>query len=138
MRSTVPCSSGMLSALILSLQACIFSSQSLGVDGSRGNRTTIVLGYLTPMTGSYTGGILTSAAVPIAIDKVNTEYLIEGYWLEYSWRDSSCNAGKGLSAMSDFLEEGAAVFIGPSCSIACEPSQLLASARKVVQVGRCS
>lgn len=96
----------------------------------------LVLGFLTPMGGGWDGGRTHSGAVPVAIKKANQDpYLLsQGYQFAYAWKDSQCNAGRSLAAMSELLDIGVDVFIGPGCSTACELTQLLASNRNLVQV----
>ena len=84
--------------------------------------------------GRWDGGRTNSAAVPLAIDFVNKDPSLLGYKIAFIWRDSQCSAGKALAAMSELLDAGVDVFIGPGCSVACEPTQLLASNRNILQV----
>ena len=71
------------------------------------------------MGGGWDGGRTSSAALPLAIDVVNKYPSLEGYRIGYVWRDSRCNAGKALAAMSELLDIGVDAFIGPGCSTAC-------------------
>ena len=94
----------------------------------------LLLGFLTPMSGGWDGGRTSSAAIPLAIDVVNKDPSLQDYRVGFVWRDSQCDAGKALAAMSELLDIGVDAFIGPGCSIACEPTQLLASNRNLLQV----
>ena len=97
----------------------------------------LVIGFLTPMGGSWAIGPTSNGAVPVAIEKANRYPELQGeggYRLDFVWRDSGCDAGKALAGMADLLELGVDVVIGPACSIACEPVQLLASSQELLQV----
>ena len=108
-----------------------FAPRARAVDPAK----TIILGFLTPMSGGiWDGGRTNSGALTLAVKHVNSEGLLGDYSLNYLWRDSQCDAGKALAAMSELLDAGADVFIGPGCSTACEPTQLLVSNRDLVQV----
>ena len=86
------------------------------------------------MAGAWDAGRTHSGALPVALRKANRYLALYDYHLDYVWRDSQCDAGKSLAAMSQLLDMGVDAFIGPGCSLACEPTQLLASNRNVLQV----
>ena len=89
---------------------------------------------MTSITGkSWNPGRTHSGALDLAVDVVNAAGWLGQYRLGYKWRDSQCDAGKGLAAMSELLDVGVDAFIGPACSIVCEPTQLLASNRGLLQ-----
>ena len=85
----------------------------------------------------YCGSL--SGAVPVAVDVINS-YFIKArqgdtaYNFSFVWRNSGCDPGVAVGAMSELLEQGVDVFVGPGCSAACEATQLLASNRHTAQV----
>ena len=106
----------------------------LNVTIAGSSQYTLELGFMTSITGeSWNGGRTHSGALALAVDVVNAAGWLGQYRLGYKWRDSQCDAGKGLAAMSELLDVGVDAFIGPACSIACEPTQLLASNRGLLQ-----
>ena len=90
------------------------------------------------MGGQWDGGRTNSGALVLAMQQVNNSTLLGEYKMDFLWRDSGCDAGKGLGAMSELLDEGVDAFIGPGCSLVCEPTQLLASNRNTLQVCLCT
>ena len=100
----------------------------------------MTIGFLSAMTGAWDIGRVISGALPLAIDAVNANLAVEleGYELGYVWRDSGCNPGQALAGMGELIDLNVDFFIGPACSSACEPTQLLASNRGVPQVRRSS
>ena len=99
-----------------------------------GNNKTLTIGFLVSMSGPYTGGMTMASTIPIAIDDLAGDPLLHGYRLKYLWRDSGCYPGKALQSMTELLNEGVDVIIGPSCSYCCKPTQYLASTLKLAQV----
>ena len=85
------------------------------------------------MQGQWDAGRTMSGAVPLAIEYVNEQKLTENFEIAFVWRDSQCNPGKALAAMSELMELKVDAFIGPGCSVATEPTQLLASNRGFAQ-----
>ena len=98
--------------------------------------TELVIGFLTPMEGAWNAGQTISGAVPVAVDFVNSFFYKTdiAYNVSFVWRNSGCDPGVALGAMSELLEHGVDVFVGPGCSAACEATQLLASNRHTAQV----
>ena len=92
------------------------------------------MGYLVPMSGSWDIGTAMAAAVPVALEDIVQRGLFSGFTIETVWKDSGCSPGTGLAALSDLLNEGIDFLIGPACSVACQPTQMLAAAKKISQV----
>ena len=98
-------------------------------------KRTLVVGYLIPMDGGWDGGKAMASALSIAIDDVNKDPLMmDGYQLTFKWRNSKCSPGHALKGMTSLLTENIDYLIGPGCSVACEPTQLLASTVDLTQV----
>ena len=113
--------------LILALGSC--ADQLPGLK-----KTTLKVGYLVPMTGSWDIGTAMASAVPVALEEIEQRGLFARFSVEMFWKDSGCNAGTGLAAFSDLLNEGIDVLVGPACSVACQPTQMLAAAKNISQV----
>ena len=62
--------------------------------------------------------------MPVALEALDPE-ILAGYSLKFVWRNSACSPGLALSAMTSLMKEDVDFFIGPACSVACEPTQLL-------------
>ena len=92
------------------------------------------VGFLVPMEGSWDEGRTMAPATPLAIEALSGDPLLDGWRLKLSWRNSACSPGKALAATTDLLSEGIDFLLGPSCSVACEPTQLLASTINLAQV----
>ena len=93
----------------------------------------MTIGYLLPISGGSKTGSKMASALPIALDSLNGGPILEGWTLDFVWRDSVCNPGKALKAMTDLLAEDIDLIVGPGCSVACEPTQLLASTTNLPQ-----
>ena len=92
------------------------------------------LGYLVPVTGPEKMGQKMAAAVAIRIDELNGTPLMEDWRFEYYLRDSGCSPGKALKELTFLLADGIDVLVGPGCSVACGPTQLLLSSMNLPQV----
>ena len=108
---------------------------------------TFHLGVLFPWqgflpVGSKGGG---GGGVNLAVDEINNNtksafpMLQSGYHrLNFSWADTQCDAAVGLPLISDmYYGDGfqpVDAFIGPGCSVICEPGGLLVSKWKVPMV----
>ena len=118
--------------VILALGACADQVQPSGL-----NKTALKVGYLVPMTGSWDIGTAMASAVPVALEEIEQRGLFAGFSVQMIWKDSGCSAGTGLAALSDLLNEGVDVLVGPACSVACQPTQMLAAAKNISQVRIC-
>ncbi|XP_022085768.1 atrial natriuretic peptide receptor 1-like [Acanthaster planci] len=99
----------------------------------------INLGLLFPWEGSNPVGSYGGGAAAIAVDKVNSEGRQEygaihaaGLEFDYIWRDTNCETKVGLPVFSDLHYENELgvpidAYIGPGCSIICEPGGILAA-----------
>ena len=105
---------------------------AIATSVSAADEKTLKIGYMVPMTGSWDIGRSMAAAVPVALDALDPS-LMGGYKLEYTWRNSSCAPGHALAALTSLLAVGVDVLIGPACSVACEPTQLLAATTNIPQ-----
>ena len=96
---------------------------------------TLVVGYLVPMDGGWDIGPSMASAVSVAIDAVNDNPLLsDGYHFAFTWRNSACSPGQALKGMTSLLaDEKVDFLVGPACSVACEPTQLLASTIDLAQ-----
>jgi hypothetical protein len=55
--------------------------------------------------------------------------------ITYSWKEVECDRSKALAALSQILEEGPVdAVIGPHCSVACESTAILTSARELPHI----
>ena len=90
---------------------------------------TFTIGLLDPIHRQ-----MTAAAALVAVDEINKSKILEELTIRILWRDSDCDPGQALRGMSELLKEGVDIILGPTCSIACEPTQYLASALNMPQV----
>ena len=125
-------SRGLASAVSIFLLLASISSVS-GQDEEK----TLHIGFLIPMEGAWDGGRTMAPAAPIAIEALQGDPLLDGYKLTWSWRNSACSPGTALKMMTELLAEGIDMLLGPSCSVCCEPTQLLASTTNLPQVIIC-
>ena len=105
----------------------------LAINSCHSDTDTIVLGVLFPWRGFYPAGSHGAAgAISIALDAVRSDTknfkLINdgGYTFNYTWADTKCSIQLGLPAIVDmyFGRKGhprVDAFIGPVCSVVCEP-----------------
>ena len=82
---------------------------------------------LLPLSGSsWPGGWTIAGALPLAVDRVNSDpTLLPGRNLTYTFRDSACSSSKALQGLADMVlnnDGGVDALIGPGCSVACEPT----------------
>ena len=115
-------------SFLLSTVILCFAINSCQIDAG-----TIVLGVLFPWGGFYPAGSHGAAgAVSIALDAVHSDSknfkLIHdgGYNFNYTWADTKCSIEFGLPAIADMYlgRKGyprVNAFIGPVCSVVCEP-----------------
>ena len=96
------------------------------------------LGVLFPWDGflpigSKGGG---GGAVSLAIHEINTKKVLFPYMrsgnhsIRFSWADTQCDAKIGLPLIADmyyagFSSQPVEAFVGPGCSVICEPGGLL-------------
>uniref|UniRef100_A0ABM0M6S0 Guanylate cyclase n=1 Tax=Saccoglossus kowalevskii TaxID=10224 RepID=A0ABM0M6S0_SACKO len=95
------------------------------------------LGLLLPWDGFWPVGKHAAGAALVAIDFINADAQFSaihtnGHNLSLAWRDDKCDVGVGLSQLVDLWSvkydgNHLDAFIGPGCSIICEPGGLLAS-----------
>ncbi|XP_070536363.1 atrial natriuretic peptide receptor 1-like isoform X2 [Ptychodera flava] len=97
----------------------------------------IHLGLLLPWDGFWPVGKHAAGAASVAVDSVNEDDRFSairegGHNLTLSWRDDKCEVGTGLSQLVDlwnlqYDKNPIDAFIGPGCSILCEPGAQLAA-----------
>ncbi|XP_071788084.1 atrial natriuretic peptide receptor 1-like isoform X1 [Asterias amurensis] len=106
---------------------------------------TINLGLLFQWEGANPVGSRGGGAAKIAIDEINSEIgrhrygaiHAAGHQLDFVWKNTNCETKVGLPVFSDLHtdenEFGRPVdaYIGPGCSIICEPGGILAAHWKV-------
>lgn len=113
---------------------CIFLTAVVFLFVLAGNRKGIDskklrIGALIPWNGSWPAGPRLASAIIVAIEKVRDLNLLPGYNLTYIWKDSFCQIGPSLRALSDLrvLKPSIDVFIGPACSMGCTSCGFLAA-----------
>ena len=106
----------------------------LQVASQEADHKFLTIGFLVAMEGAWDGGRTMAPTVPVAIEDLNGTPLLHGYTLKYIWKNSACSPGTALKEMTNLLSEGIDLLLGPSCSICCEPTQLLASTINLAQV----
>ncbi|XP_044174474.1 atrial natriuretic peptide receptor 1-like [Acropora millepora] len=97
---------------------------------SSASHDEIKIGALIPWNGSWEAGQRMASALLVGFDTVqNKMNLLQDYNLTYSWKDSECNAGATLRALTDFQanEPDIHAYIGPGCSVGCVPGGFLAA-----------
>ena len=101
--------------------------------------TNLHLAVLVPTADSWPEGRASIGAIALAIDAVNAHGLlgpmIRRSKITYSWKEVDCDRSKSLAALSQILEQGPVdAVIGPHCSVACESTAILTSARELPQI----
>ena len=94
----------------------------------------LLIGFLVPMDGAWDIGTTMASALPMAVDNLQEDPSLAGYNVTWMWRNSECRPGAALAAMTELLQKGADILVGPGCSTSCEPTQLLASTINLAQV----
>ena len=123
--------------IILSLCVHYLSCNQLRMEGSE-----IKMGILTyfspfrPYGPPFTVGQL-GAAVPVAVDKINSNSSILGNTtIKVIWQNSGCRNKIALDGLVTLVKDKEVeVVIGPPCGIACEATGLLTSQWNIPQVG---
>ncbi len=94
---------------------------------------TFLLGVLFPWKGFYPAGSHGAAgAIPIVLDAIKSDSnnfpLLHnfGYTFNYTWADTQCSIQLGLPLIADMYfgrqnRSRVDAFIGPVCSVVCEP-----------------
>ncbi len=94
------------------------------------------LGVVVPWTGFYAVGKRSGGAVTLAVEKVNEDNETfrkiheDGHSLKFIWEDDECSESIGLPLVAEMAigrDEPVDVFIGPGCSVVCEPAGHLVS-----------
>ena len=114
-----------------------YSCMGKATQPERLNQNVLKLGILLDMSEPGAMGPSVIGAVELAVNAVNSNPdLLGGKTLTYIWRDEGCDAKIGMAAASRMLEEDGPfdVIIGPSCSVACESTGFLTSARNLLQI----
>ncbi len=118
-----------LVVLVYALGLQIQYVESRNVQGKAVNNT-LTLGFTLPWTKGWLLGPQIGAAVILGIHEVYNRDLLQGYDVEWIFRDSLCNAKTGMhnavnmwSSVDDL--DG---IIGDGCSTVCQPVSLLAAA----------
>ena len=70
-----------------------------------------------------------ASSLLVAFETVTKLNLLPGYSWTYIWKDSKCDTGATLAALSDFKlkEHPINAVIGPACSVGCIPGAYLAA-----------
>lgn len=98
------------------------------------------MGLLFQWEGANPVGSRGGGAAKIAIDEINSEagkqrygaIHAAGHELDFVWKDTNCETKVGLPVFSDLhnnneLGRSVDAYIGPGCSIICEPGGILAA-----------
>jgi ABC-type branched-subunit amino acid transport system substrate-binding protein len=64
----------------------------------------------------------------VGVEEVYSRGILPGYNISWSWRDTYCKPRQGLAMAVDLWSEGVDAFVGPGCSVVCEPVGLLSAA----------
>ncbi len=110
--------------LYLSISEICFDTAVSKLDGS-----ILTIGYLVPWEQGWLVGPHLGSAVMLGIKEVEKRQLLPGYHLKWEMRDTYCEPRRGMQmAMDLWFSEDIDVFIGPACSVVCEPVSLLSAA----------
>ncbi|XP_033126595.1 atrial natriuretic peptide receptor 1-like [Anneissia japonica] len=91
------------------------------------------LGFLVPWDGFWPVGQRAGGAMTVAIETINNDSNFSaihdgGHTLSFIWNDTDCDTSKGLASILDMYEKYSVdAFIGPGCSVICEPGGYLAN-----------
>ena len=109
-----------------------------------GHTKVFNLGILFPWTGSSSAiGKRAAGAVTLALHEIRENNLtfaalnLRGHRLVFQWRDDQCEQSVGLPLVAEMAigqHPGVDAFIGPGCSVICEPGGLLAAKWNVPMV----
>ncbi len=91
---------------------------------------TLTLAYSLPWSGGWPVGGTLASAIVLGIKEVHNRQLLNGYEVEWIWRDSYCEPRRGMQAAVDMWTSVDKLdgIIGDGCSNVCEAQGLLAAA----------
>ena len=70
----------------------------------RADGTSLTLGLLLPVTGSWRGGRTIAGAAALAVQRINADSsLLGGMRVEYAWADAGCGVKSGVDAQAMLL-----------------------------------
>jgi ABC-type branched-subunit amino acid transport system substrate-binding protein len=113
---------------------CTHACTSWLPTAAQDNRSTILIGFLVPLTDNDKALITDAAA--LAVKRINNDSsLLHASHLESVFAEADCSAPAALASLSKLLEEGPlAAVIGPGCSVACEATGFLTAGRDLPQI----
>ena len=123
-----------LPTFLLLLWCLTFDPTFADSDVEKARVKALLIGFLVPMDGAWDIGTTMASALPMAVDNLQEDPSLAGYNVTWMWRNSECRPGAALAAMTELLQKGADILVGPGCSTSCEPTQLLASTINLAQV----
>ena len=89
------------------------------------------IGVVFPWTGFYEVGKRSGGAVSVAVERINADndtfetFHQQGHSLKFVWEDDKCDESVGLPLVAEMAigrNESVDSFIGPGCSVVCEPA----------------
>lgn len=96
------------------------SSTSDAGEVSPDGSDSILFGVISAITGaSATSGVQIKNAIEIAVDEINSSGGLLGRTVDLRIQDAQCQAGPGVSAANNLIEQGVDFVLGPVCSSAC-------------------
>ncbi len=112
--------------LIISLLPCCLSHNIQGIALNN----TFTLGLTIPWVTGWKIGYYIGSAIILGIEEVQRRQILQGYDIEWVWRDSQCEPKRGVQMAVDMWDSvpDLDAILGDGCSNVCQPVSLLASA----------
>ena len=104
---------------------------------------TFLFGLLFPWEGFAEVGSHSAGAVTLAVEEINNDTVTfpmfhkRGHRVNFTWADTKCDVGIGLPIITDMYfnsPDPVDFFIGPGCSVICEPGGHLATDWKIPMI----
>ncbi|XP_076266824.1 receptor-type guanylate cyclase Gyc76C-like isoform X1 [Rhynchophorus ferrugineus] len=128
-----------LIALLLYI-SCLPAQTVSAKESSNGNKTTLVLGYLTAVKGELKErqGLAISGAISMAVEEINKDdNILPDVEFVLKWNDTRGDTVVATKAMTDMICEGVAAFFGPEGS--CYVEAIVSQARNIPMISyKCS
>ncbi len=105
-------------------------TEAANIQGDVLPNKTFTLGFVLPWEKEVRLGGIIGSAMLVGVQEVYKRQILHGYEIEFSWRDTWCNAQRGMRGAVDIWKSVQDLdgIIGAACSTVTQPVALLAAA----------